>query len=183
MLETSDEMLVEQAQTGDAQALGEIYDRHHERIFRYVWARVNNQQLAEDLTGEIFTRMVKRFVEYRAMGVPFQAWLYRIAHNLLVDYFRQENGRFSVPLEEAEMMSKSKDTPEQLVDTLLTMEAVQHALEKLDPLQKDVIVLRFLVGLPLQEVADTLDKTVAAIKSIQHRGLVVLRHELQGIHS
>lgn len=178
MLDSGDTALVRRAQGGDVSAIGELYDRHHERIFRYVWSRVNNKNLAEDLTGEIFTRMVSNLPDYRSVGLPFPAWLYRIAHNLIVDHYRKNSGRSPLPLDHAESLSGGRDNPDSIVEHNVTLERLRRALERLDQAQREVVVLRFLAGLSLQEVALALDKTVAAVKSLQHRGLAALRVEL-----
>lgn len=181
MLAANDADLVARAQGGDVDAVGELYDAHHEHIFRYVWSRVRDKQLAEDLTGETFTRMVVNLASYRAMDVPFRAWLYRVARNLIVDHYRKEDGRSSLPLSYAESVSGGGSHPGPIVEQKLVLERVQEALAQIDPLQRDVIVLRFVAGLPLQEVALALDKTVAAVKSLQHRGLKSLRVALKQV--
>ena len=181
MLAANDAELVARAQGGDVDAVGELYDAHHEHIFRYVWSRVRDKQLAEDLTGETFTRMVGNLAGYRLTDVPFRAWLYRIARNLIVDHYRTENGRTSLPLSYAEDTGSGGSHPSPIVEQKLVLESVQEALAQIDPLQREVILLRFVTGLPLQEVALALDKTVAAVKALQHRGLKSLRVVLQQV--
>lgn len=175
MLDLSDSDLVKRAKKGNVKAVGELYDRHHEPIFRYVRSRVSDQAIAEDLTGEIFIRMVDNLSGYRNTNVPFQAWLYRIAHNLVVDHYRKENGRSFVPLYHAEGMNGKEDNPDSMVEQRLTIEKVRQALDKIDPTQREVVELRFLAGLSLKEVASALDRTVASVKTLQHRGLKALR--------
>ncbi len=160
-------------------AIGELYDRHHEPIFCYVLVRVSDRSLAEDLTGEVFARMVTGLAGYRLTEIPFRAWLYRVAHNLVVDHYRKEKGRQAVPLEHAADLSDPADNPASTVERQLTLEQVQSALSELDPSQREVVELRFLCGLSLREVALALDKTLAAIKSLQHRGLKALRVALE----
>ena len=160
-------------------AVGELYDRHYTRIFRYLWSRLRDQHLAEDLTSEVFTRMVRDLPKYRSRGVPFKAWLYRIAHNLAVDHQRAASRHESVPLYHAEGLNKDGLDLAADVERKLTVERVVAALETLDPTQQEVVVLRFLAGLSLREVAGALDKSVAAVKSLQHRGLVALRAALE----
>lgn len=157
------------------EAIGELYDRHHTRIFRYLWARLRDPHLAEDLTGEVFARMVRDLPGYRARGIPFQAWLYRIAHNLAVDHQRMQGRHPLVSLDEAAGLAAQGHDPAARVERQLTVERVERALEALDPIQREVVVQRFLVGLSLRQVAATLGKTVAAVKSLQHRGLAALR--------
>jgi RNA polymerase sigma-70 factor (ECF subfamily) len=172
---SSDADLVRCAHGGDVNAVGQLYDRHHAHMFRYVWSRVHDRCLAEDLTGEIFTRMVVSLPGYRPTGVPFRSWLYRIAHNLVVDHYRKEGDHVLVPLSQARDLSREGSNPAAIAEHHLTVERVHRALDRLDPAQREVVVLRFLAGLSLREVALTLDKTVAAVKSLQHRGLVALR--------
>jgi RNA polymerase sigma-70 factor, ECF subfamily len=176
---SSDADLVQNAQRGDVDAVGELYDRHHERIFRYVWARVRDRGTAEDLTGDVFTRMVTHLGGYQVGSVPFVAWLYRIAHNLIIDHYRKEKATMSVPLHYADGVSQSQDNPTTVVERQLTLEKIHHALTTIDQTQQEVVILRFLVGLSLNEVAHTVDKSVAAVKALQHRGLSALRLALK----
>jgi RNA polymerase sigma-70 factor (ECF subfamily) len=177
--DSSDADLVRRAQGGDVDAIGDLYDRHYMQIFRYIWSRVRNERQAEDLTGDVFVRMVTGLPNYRPTNVPFRAWLYRIARNLTIDHHRKTGRRDLVPLYHAESLSRGENEPPAMVERLLTAERVGRALEALDPLQRDVVTLRFLAGLSLREVAATVDKTVAAVKSLQHRGLAALRAALK----
>jgi RNA polymerase sigma-70 factor (ECF subfamily) len=179
MPDSGDADLIRRAQGGNVNAVGELYDRHHTRIFKYVWSQVRDEHLAEDLTGEVFVRMVTGLPNYRLQKVPFQAWLYRIAHNLTVDHYRKASRRERVPLYHAEGQRDEENDPASIVERQLSVERVQRALDELDPTQGEVVVLRFLVGLSLREVALTLDKTVGAVKSLQYRGLVALRAALK----
>lgn len=176
--ESSDAVLITHAQRGDVNAIGRLYDRHRESIFRYLWIRLDDQPLAEDLTGDVFMRMLAALPRYQQQGLPFRAWLYRIAHNLLIDYFRKLNHQATVPLEAVEDQGAGDD-PDQAVEQALLSERLQAALRDLEPTQSDVVTLRFLVGLSLHETALTLGKTEAAIKALQHRGLEKLRRKLE----
>lgn len=169
--------LVKQAQGGSVDAIGKLYDGHHEQIFRYVWSRVRHKEVAEDLTGEIFTRMVSHLPDYQPQQAPFRAWLYQIARNLIVDHFRRNGNPTAVPLQRVELTAGSN--PDEVIDQHLSLQKVQEALERIDAEQRDVILMRFVLGLSLQEVADTLDKSVGAVKSIQHRGLKTVRATLK----
>jgi RNA polymerase sigma-70 factor (ECF subfamily) len=175
----SDEELARRAQTGDRQALGELYDRHHENIFKFILVRVGHQPLAEDLTGEVFVRMLDGLPRYRAMGIPFSAWLYRITRNLLTDHYRKEGRYVMTPLGQIEDNDLEQSNPPSAVERRLTLERIQRALARLDRLEADVIVLRFLMGLSLKEAAQALEKSVSAIKALQHRGLASLRAALR----
>jgi RNA polymerase sigma-70 factor (ECF subfamily) len=174
-----DNELVKRAQRGDTAAVGALYDRHHTHIFRFVWSRVGNQQIAEDLTGEVFIKMVTSLSGYKIGETPFRAWLYRIARNLVTDEYRKQKGNTAVPLQEVEMMIGFETSPDTIAENNLTLDRVQEAMATLDQTQREVVELRFLAGYSLQEVAETLDYSVAAVKSYQHRGLKALRAALQ----
>src|SRR5512147_1858009 len=115
MRTSSDTELITQAQCGEVNAIGWLYDRHRESIFRYLWVRLDDRQLAEDLTGDVFMRMLDALPRYQLQGLPFRAWLYRIAHNLLVDYFRKMDHRPAVPLEVVEEQ-QADDDPDQTIE-------------------------------------------------------------------
>ena len=167
--------LVALALRGDAEAIGSLYDMHYQAIFRYFQVRVGEQELAEDLTGDVFKRMLTGLPQYRPMGLPFRAWLFRIAHNLLVDHYRRESGHRSAALCETERQGGSDADPASVVEQRLTMEQACRALSELDPPQRDVLALRFLSGLSLREVALALNRTEDSVKALQRRGLAALR--------
>jgi RNA polymerase sigma-70 factor (ECF subfamily) len=163
------------AQRGDVDAIGALYDQHYLAIFRYFGSRVGDRQLAEDLTADVFKRMLAGLPHYRSRGLPFRAWLFRIAHNLLVDHYRKESGRLSVTLQETESQNASEADPASVVEHKLTLERACHALSTLDRLQREVLALRFLSSLSLREVALALGKSEDAVKALQRRGLAALR--------
>lgn len=175
----SDQELVEQIQNGSSEAVSMLYRRHRPAILRYVQARVYDWQQAQDITGEVFLRMVAHLPQYRLTGAPFSAWLFRIAHNHLVNHYQQTKRTELVPISYADNSSRPEDNPAWLVENQLEMDWVQQGLQQLDQAQQEVIVLRFLVGLSLKEVAHALDKSVAAVKTLQHRGILALRVALQ----
>jgi RNA polymerase sigma-70 factor (ECF subfamily) len=164
-----------QIESGSLPAAEELYREHHEHIFRFIWSRVHEAPLAEDLTGEVFIRMVANLPNYRDRSVPFRAWLYQIARNLIIDHHRKESSVLGLK----DMADQDAVSPEEKVDTTLRLERVQRALEKIDPTQREVVELRFLAELSLEEVAVVLDKSVAAVKALQHRGLAALKTYLK----
>ncbi len=175
MTDPSSPDLVVRAQRGDVEAIGALYDEHYQAIFRHFKARLGNQQAAEDLTGELFRRMLTGLPRYRAIGLPFRAWLFRIAHNLLVDHYRQESGPMVVPLEQTDRHQVSEEDPASATERKLTLEGAYRALAELDLLQREVLALRFLSGLSLRETALALNKSEDAVKALQRRGLMALR--------
>jgi RNA polymerase sigma-70 factor (ECF subfamily) len=168
--------IILRAQRGDVDAIGTLYDQHQDAIFRYLWARLGERQTAEDLTGDVFMRMLSALPNYRPTA-PFRAWLYRIARNLLVDHFRK-HAQAPVPLHHAEVRVAPEADPVTIAEQTLTIERLHRALLKLDEVQREVVTLRFLSGLSLQETAAALEKTEPAIKALQHRGLAALRQAL-----
>ena len=170
--------LVERAQAGDVDAVGELFDKHYRSMFHYFYARVRQRQPAEDLAGELFTRMVQHLPSFKPTGVPFRAWLFRIAYNLTMDHFRVANGRELTLLEQVSTKAQPEQNPVQQLERQLTSETLLSVLETLVPDQRQVIILRFLVGLSLQETADVMERTLSAVKAMQHRGLKVMRASL-----
>lgn len=177
MQELDDMELVKQAQTGNNTAVGELYDRHRQRIFRYIQAKIRHTEVAQDLTGEVFLRMVDHLADFQPMGVPFSAWLYRIANNIIIKHGQKEDRQPMVPLGHAHLASTS-DNPASIVEKQLQLETVLAGLENIDISQREVLILRFIVGLSLQETAETLQKSVANIKTLQHRGVLALQAAL-----
>ncbi len=178
---TSDEQLVQQIQTGSSEAMSILYRRHRPAILRYVQARIypHDLQQAQDITGEIFLRMVAYLPQYQITGAPFTAWLFRIAHNIVITYRQQESRLSLAPISDADNHSHPQDNPARLVENKLEMDWIWQGLQELDESQREVIVLRFLIGLSLKEVAHVLDKHVGTIKTLQHRGILALRIVLQ----
>jgi RNA polymerase sigma-70 factor (ECF subfamily) len=158
-----------------AEAVCELYNRYHNRIFRYLWSRLSDRQQAEDLTGEVFIHMLHGLPRYRPTEAVFGAWLFRIARNLLYDQYRKVGNRQEISLDQVQHMGSQAGDPAEGVEERLFIERVKGGLHALQPAHQEVIILRFLAGLSLQEVADILGKTVGAVKIIQHRGLNDLR--------
>ena len=169
---------VRRAQDGSLSAIRELYLEHHKHIFRFIWSRVHDADQAEDLTGEVFVRMVTGLPSYQDRSLPFRAWLYGIARNLVIDWYRKKSRRMSVPLENIAGKLVAGESPEEKTEQALTLERVLQVLERIDPAQREVVELRFLAGLTLKDAARAIDKTVAAVKALQHRGLASLRASL-----
>ena len=176
LLEAISPELVRKAQEGETFIVSEIYDHFHLSIFRYLYYRVGDQQTAEDLTSEVFLRMIEKISYYQQQRHSFRAWLFQIARNLSIDFYRRNKARVSVALEEN--IPGHTDEPLEMIDRELTSEQLSKALAKLPDNQRDVIVLRFVVGMPIGEVAETLHKTEDSIKGLQRRALLALREIL-----
>jgi RNA polymerase sigma-70 factor (ECF subfamily) len=169
--------LIARAQEGEDAAVGELYDRYREQVFQYLYYRVGESQTAEDLTAEVFVRAMEALPRYRPRGRPFRAWLFQIARNPAVDHYRQAGRRRHVALSDG--IPHHGATPEESVESRLTSARLYRALQTLKDSQREVIVLRFVVELPIAEVAGALGKTEDAVKGLQRRGLKALRQTLQ----
>ena len=169
--------LVELAKRGDKRAVGELYRRHVDLIYRYTYARVQDVAVAEDLTAQVFLKALEGLHNYRPTGAPFGAWLYRIAHARTVDYWRGLERRREVML--AETLPADDPAPEDLLAAKTEWDTVLGLLPELTDDQRDVIILRFLQDMSLAEVADMLDKTVGAVKALQHRALASMARLLE----
>jgi len=164
------------AQSGDKTALTELYEHYKSDVYLYLYYRVGQPQLAEDLTTEVFIRMIEHLPRYKPRGAPFQAWLMRISRNLAIDAMRKMNVRDHAELDET--MPTDREGPEIVVDRILTIERLQHALRRLTANQCDVVVLRFVGGMSISQVAKTLHKSESAVKALQARGLEALQRIL-----
>lgn len=165
--------LVRRARQGDPQVIGALYDRFHLAVFRYLYYRVGDRETAEDLTSEVFLRLVRTLSLDHSREISFQAWLFRIARNLATDHFRRMSAQREVRLEED--MIAAHDNPVRLAEANLTSESLRLALAKVSEEQREVVVLRFVAGMPIGEVAQILEKSEDAVKGLQRRGLMALR--------
>ncbi len=161
----------------DQTAIAEIYDRYSLRIYNYVYHRLGNAHLAEDLTANVFLRMLEAIRSSRAWQTSFSGWLYRIAHNLVVDYFRAGQ-QDEVPLEEWPI--PSREHPADIAERSLTQQRLRSAVGQLTGEQNLVITLKFLEGMSNAEVARVLGKSEGAVKSLQFRALASLRRMIGG---
>lgn len=168
---------VERACQGDGVAIGVLYRRYAPAVFRYLFYRLGDPQMAEDLTSEVFVRALEALPRYRRRGLPFSAWLYRIAGARVADYFRQRRRRPTVALH-SERGARS-EPPEEEVLARMTAEELQRALVRLTDLQQQVIVLRFVEGLSHSEVAAIVGKSEEAVRVLQFRALRALRRLLE----
>ena len=179
MPDTISSDVIIKARLGDRSAVTTIYRHFNLRVFRYLYYRVNDLQTAEDLTSEVFLHMIKALPNYRQQGVPFQAWLYRIARNLVIDHNRK-NGRFS-QVQLPENLVAGNPDPLHAAEHQLTVERLRLALAKLNQEQREVIILRFIACLPISDTAMVIRKSNDAVKGLQRRGLQNLRKILNDV--
>ncbi len=169
--------LITQAQKGSADAAGQLYERHYRSIFRYLFYRTGDHHAAEDLTGEVFLKMVQALPAYRVTAATFRTWLFQIARNLSIDHFRRGKTHPQMALDER--LPSGEQGPESAADRRLTGARLQQAVAQLNEEQRDVVLMRFVEGMPIAEVAVALHKSEDAVKGLQRRGLMALRDLLQ----
>ncbi len=173
---TDEHILLERAKQHDAEALGEIYDRYAPRIYAYVYRRVSDAQLAEDLTGDVFVRVMRAIQSERFWVASFQAWLYRIAHNLVIDHYRRQPAAVDLELDERLIAAKGNLASD--VVERLSHGNLYAAISRLTPDQQQVLALRFGEGMTARETAQVMDKSTGAVEALQHRALAALRRVL-----
>ncbi len=171
--------LIEAAQHGDENAYAELYDAYFKSIYRYIFYRVNVRDVAEDLTSEVFVRVVEGLPSYVHRGVTFLAWLYRIARARLADYFKRlsRNGE-PQDIDSMDLSVEEEALNERLMTTYFER-IVQGALTGLSADQQQVLLLRFIEGYDVQTTADLLGKPAATVSVIQHRALQALNQGLK----
>jgi RNA polymerase sigma-70 factor (ECF subfamily) len=175
--EWRDEELVRAAQRGDVAAFGQVYERYFDKVYSYLSFKLGNPTEAEDLAGQVFLKAMESLRGYKWTGVPFQAWLFRIAHNLMVDNLRRRSKRTSEPLDEALPDGRPDADPEERLAEKLTRQGLIEAVERLTELQRQVIHLKFAAGLSNAEVAHIMGKTEGAVKALQHAALQALQRQ------
>lgn len=169
--------LLRRARLLDETALGAVFDAYYEPLYRYIYHHIHHQAAAQDLAAEVFVRLVDQLAQGRGPSRLLRAWLYRVAHNLVVDDARRRAYRDHDPLEE--WTPAGEPGVEEQVDSTLSSEQVRRALEALTEGQRSVIVLKYVEGLDNREIARILDTSVGAVKALQHRALAALERQLQ----
>jgi RNA polymerase sigma-70 factor, ECF subfamily len=166
--------LVQRAMRKDATAFGQLYELHLDKIYRYIYYRVGNAAEAEDLTEQVFLKAWEHLGAYDDRGLPFGAWLYRMAHNQVIDYRRTR--KVSEPL--SELLVEKTAGPQETAELHLEMAAVGAALRQLNPDQQQIIILRFVQGCTHAEAAAIMGKSEGALRALQCRALASLHEAL-----
>jgi RNA polymerase sigma-70 factor (ECF subfamily) len=176
----NDEEALELAAGGDVEAFGWLYERYVNRIYSYIYYRTGNLHDAEDLTARVFFRASSHIKDYTNQGVPFSAWLYRIAHNLVANWHRDISRHPEVALEDNESVPHRGDLPEAALVHNQEMEALLAVIRRMPEERQQLIVLKFVEHLSNAEVGQIMGRSEGAIKSLYHRTLLALRDELDG---
>ena len=168
--------LFEKAKAYDENAIGELYDQYAPLIYNYLYHRVHNAQVAEDLTGDVFIRVLQAIQSNQFWHTSFRSWLYRIAHNLTIDYYRIQPALPATALPED--LAGHEDGPESAIAKQATSRRLHLAIRSLTSDQQLVLSLRFGEQLGAKEVAEIMGKSVGAVEALQNRALNALRKKL-----
>ena len=174
----TEEELLARAVNYDEAALSELYDRYELKIYSYIYRRTSDQTLSEDLTAQVFLKMLEAIQNERAWHSSFSGWLYRIAHNLVIDHYRARDRQKQVSIDEMPHMPDTGNNPVKAAEIALEAEALRSAIRRLTDEQAQVVSLRFLEGYSFSEIAEMMDKTEGAVKALQHRAVATLRQLL-----
>jgi len=177
LIEISDKEVLVQASQGDQEAFGALYERYVSRIYNYIYYRTGNQHDAEDLTARVFYRAMRHIVNYQDRGLPFSAWLYRIAHNLVANWHRDNSRKKEIPLDETFTIKHFGDHPETKVLKAEDQDALLDLIRTLPADRQQLLILKFVEHLPNAEIGQIMGRTEGAIKSLYHRTLLALREE------
>lgn len=159
--------------------IGTLYEQYYDRIVRYIFIRISDQAEAENLGGDVFLKALQSLDSYRGDIEQMRAWLFRIAHNLVVDYIRKVSKRRTISIDSAtEMQLPDKINVEETVETQLEIERLSTALERLTPAQREVIGLRFFAGLSSAETSNILGRNNGAIREMQRAAIETLRIQM-----
>jgi len=165
--------LIQAAKQGDQQAIAELYRLHVQAIYRYVYVRVNQVSVAEDITSEVFLRAIETLSNYEKRKVPFLGWLYRIAHGKVIDYYRRMARRSGDQSFEETTLTVDDDVEQNVIDHAQHEQLLEH-IQQLTDIQQQVIMMRFVQGHNLRTTAKLIGKSEGAVKGLQFRALQAL---------
>lgn len=177
-VEPTEDDLLQRAKQLDEEALGKVYDQYENKIYAFLYRRTGDPTLAEDLKAQVFLKMLEAIHNKRTWHSSFSGWLYRIAHNLLIDHYRTCARQSYVPLDDMPLPT-NKSCPVAAAERSLESDRLRRAIRRLTSDQAMVISLRFLEHYSISEAAQMLGKTEGAIKSLQHRALATLYQLLE----
>jgi RNA polymerase sigma-70 factor (ECF subfamily) len=166
------------AVSGDVQAFAQLYEENFDRVYRYISLRLRNQAEAEDLSQDVFVKALEAIGSYKWRNLPFASWLFRIAHNQMVDHMRKQSRTKEAALDDDSVTSISEANPASIAEQGLEIERLLDSVEKLSPAQREVISLRFGAELSIAEAARVLGKSPGTVKALQYNGIVALRKML-----
>ena len=179
MPESEEQETLLHASQGDLEAFGVLYEKYVERIFNYVYYRTGNVHDAEDLTARVFYRALHHIHTYTDRGVPFSAWLYRIAHNLVANWHRDRSRHQEIPLSDAPTIHYKGDPPEVALMQTQERDSLLRLIRHLPSERQHLLILKFVEHMSNAEIGEIMARSEGAVKSLYHRTLLALRDELE----
>lgn len=176
MLE-GEHLLIEQAARGDGEAFGAIYDHYHPQIYRFIYLKTGRKEEAEDLTHQVFLKAWQHLPTYVDQGHPLSSWLYRMARNSVIDFYRTRRDAPAIDALDPEKFLEESEA-ESKMEVQLAMADIRQVMTSMKPMHQDVLILRFIEELSLKECAKALGKSEGAVKLIQHRAMKELQKRL-----
>jgi RNA polymerase sigma-70 factor (ECF subfamily) len=179
--EVDDHTLVERSQRGDSQAFSQLYDQFVSRLYSYFYHQLQGQSVvAEDLTEEVFVKVIEKLNQYHNRGLPFAAWVFRIARNHLIDYRRCQPKASMALIDECDQLPEER--AERRLELVLTRSELANAMPCLTEVQRKVLGLRFGQGMSMLEISQIIGRSEDAVKKLQARGLQALKRALDSSH-
>jgi RNA polymerase sigma-70 factor (ECF subfamily) len=176
--EFNEDDVLTRASQGDRDAFGLLYERYIDRIFNYVYYRTGNLHDAEDLTARVFQRAMNHIKNYTDRGVPFSAWLYRIAHNLVANWHRDRSRRQEIPINDIPILPSKGDHPEKNLVRSQEEDSLLRLIRRLPPERQNLLILKFVENMSNAEIGAIMGRSEGAVKSLYHRTLLALRDQL-----
>ena len=176
--ELRDEEILALASKGDKEAFGMLYERYVDRIFNYVYYRTGNLHDAEDLTARVFQRAMNHIQNYTDRGVPFSAWLYRIAHNLVANWHRDRSRKQEIPINDLPVLPSRGDHPETRLMHSQDQDSLLRLIRRLPPDRQQLLILKFVEDMSNAEIGQIMGRSEGAVKSLYHRTLLALRDQI-----
>jgi RNA polymerase sigma-70 factor (ECF subfamily) len=177
-IEFNEEEVLIRASEGDRDAFGLLYGRYIDRIFNYVYYRTGNLHDAEDLTARVFQRAMNHIQNYTDRGVPFSAWLYRIAHNLVANWHRDRSRRQEIPINDVPVLPSKGDHPERNLVRSQEQDSLLRLIRRLPAERQNLLILKFVENMSNAEIGAIMGRSEGAVKSLYHRTLLALRDQL-----
>lgn len=171
-----EEDLVSRAVKGDGEAFTQLYEEHFDKVYRYIYLRLGDQAESEDLTQDVFMKALEAISSYKWRSLPFASWLFRIAHNKVIDYLRKQGNVEKVAVEDVTLSAESD--PLLIAERNIEIERLVEGVKNLSPAQREVISLRFGAELSIAEVAKVLGKSPGTVKALQYNGIAALKNML-----
>lgn len=167
--------LISLASSGDSEAFGALYEKYIDQIYNYIYYRTSNGKDAEDLCSRVFIRALNHIERYEDRGYPFSAWLYRIAHNLVVNWYRDQDRVDEISLTDYYPPPRMEGNVEGRIEKTDEKKALLRVIATLPEDRKELLILKHVEGLTNAEIGQIMDRTEGAIKALYHRTLESLR--------